>query len=83
MVPTSCSWAGVRARGACIDIRYIYTIYIKYLDIYLGEHLPDEARVPDRRVGEELHPARDTEPSLARGQQPHAGGDRLDSVSRY
>ena len=80
MVPTSCSWAGVRARGACNDIRYIYT---KYLDIYLGEHLPDEARVPDRRVGEELHPARDTEPSLARGQQPHAGGDRLDSVSRY
>ena len=57
-------------------------IYTTYLDIYLGEHLPDEARVPDRRVGEELHTARDAEPSLARGQQTHAGGDRLDSVSR-
>ena len=77
MVPTSCSWAGVRARGACrwivdISTQHIYTKYLhnistQYLDIYLGEHLPDEARVPDRRVGEELHPARDAEPSLARG----------------
>ena len=55
-----------------MDSRYIYTRYLhnistQYLDIYLGEHLPDEARVPDWRVGEELHTARDAEPSLARG----------------